>query len=99
MLVERRRLSIDVDEDEVEPAAHAHRLQRQTVSREGRILVETVAAELGRGDEAAREIIGPGMPRAGEARASFGGLCHDAHRPVAADVEEAADLSVLAAQQ
>src|SRR4029077_21023006 len=55
--------------------------------------------EFGRGDEPAREIIGPGMPGAGEARASFGRLCHHTDRPVAADIEEAADLSILVAQQ
>jgi hypothetical protein len=75
-VLERPGLAVDVEEDPVVPGLAAHRHEAVARRIEARDMVNLVTAEMGRADELAVEVVGPGMIGAGEQPEAATGPVH-----------------------
>ena len=96
VILERRRITRDVDEDEVVPDGMAHRNQTRCVFPGVRVVAAT-AEEVGTHAQAAVEAVDPGMVGTGQNRLTLARLRHHDSPAMPADIVENPDHAVVIA--
>ena len=96
---QRRGIARQIDEQQSSPAFQAHGAQSQLASLDAFALMDILAADMGRADQPAVEIVGPGMIGAGDGGAAAEGFARQQRIAMAADIVEGLDIAGAVAQQ
>jgi len=99
MLLEGRRLAVEIDKDPVVPDAHAHRLEAPLALVEALDLLFPEAAEMGRRARATAQVVTPVMVGTDHRTLARAGLFHERRAAMAADIVKRAHLAATLAHQ
>ena len=92
-VLECRRLTTDIDKDDIPPDMRAHGNQRQVAMVDAFMAVDAGTADMRRAAELTIQIIGPGVIGAGDRPAKLLRLVDQDHAAMPADILEHLDLA------